>query len=153
MSRVDEKGKRFEILIARLDESRKNGYYIEAMAITYALMEERTYSLLDKLGISYRNKDKLFQCLTYLKNNIVDRTLTITPTKVTIDDLTDYLKIELVDSHLIDDIQTWRDTRNNVIHDLAKTTIDYSDLQEPCNNGSEFFRKYTSCIMKIKKML
>ncbi len=153
MPRVNEKGKRFQFLIARLDEARKKDYYIEAMAITYALMEERTYSLLDKLGIPYRNKDKLFQCLTYLKNSIISKTLAIVPTKVSVDELTNYLQVELIDSNLIDDIQAWRNTRNDVIHDLAKTTIEYSALKTPCDNGSEYFRKYTACIMKVKKML
>lgn len=153
MSRIDEKGKRFEFLVARLDEAKENNYYIEAMAITYALMEERTYSLLDKLGIPYKNKDKLFQCLTYLKNSIIDRTLTIVPAKVSLEELINYLQVELIDSNLIDDIQIWRDTRNDVIHDLAKKTIDYSALKVPCDNGSDYFRKYTSCIMKVKKML
>ncbi|WP_139197284.1 hypothetical protein [[Clostridium] fimetarium] len=150
---MDEKGKRFEFLVSRLDESKNNGYYIEAMAITYALMEERTYSLLDKLGISYRNKDKLYQCLEYFKKNIIDRQLTLTPTKMSIDELTDWLKVEFIDSGLVDNIQLWREKRNGVIHDLAKTTIEYSDLEETCNSGSEYFRKYTAYIMKLKKVI
>ena len=153
MSRIDEKGKRFEFLIGRVDEARDNGYFIEAMAITYALMEERTYALLDRLGIQYRNRDKLFQCLEYLRNSIIGKTITIIPIEKSTDDLIDWLKIELLNSGLIDNIQIWRDKRNDVIHDLAKTTINYSDLEETCNNGSSYFRKYTAFIMKLKKML
>ena len=49
------------------------------------------------------------------------------------------------------DIQTWRDKRNDVIHDLAKTNIDYSSLKTTCEDGRELFGNYTAIIMKIKK--
>ncbi|EHZ2983404.1 hypothetical protein K5O26_000684 [Enterococcus faecalis] len=153
MGRINEKGKRFEFLVARLDEAKDKGYYIEAMAIAYALLEERTYSLLDKLGIPYRSRDKLYNCLEFFREHVNDRKITITPNKITVDELTDWLKIEFFDSGLVDNIQCWRDKRNNVVHDLAKTTIDYSDLKEPSDNGSEYFRTYSALIMRLKKII
>lgn len=49
MARVDQKGQRFEFLVGRIDEALDAKYYIEAMALTYSLFEERTYKLLDRL--------------------------------------------------------------------------------------------------------
>ena len=63
MARLDPKGRRFEFLVKRIDEALDSGFYVEAMALTYSLMEERTYKLLERLNIPRRNGDKLFQCL------------------------------------------------------------------------------------------
>lgn len=151
MARLNEKGQRFEDLIARIDVALSEGFYVEAMAITYALLEERTYSILDKLNIQYKNKDKLFQCLTYLETHIKAKDLTCNPTSMDIGTFTAWLDAELVQSGMISHIQTWREKRNNVIHDLAKQTIAYGDLKSPATDGRDLFRKYTAIIMKIKK--
>ena len=150
-TRKDEKGKRFEFLISRIDESLKAGFYVEGMAITYALFEERTYRLLDRLNVSYRNRDKLYDCLVKLEKAINDRTINVTTPRMGTDDFIDMLKNVLITSNLISDIQTWRDKRNDVIHDLAKTNIDYSSLKTTCEDGRELFGNYTAIIMKIKK--
>lgn len=151
MSRLSDKGKRFEELIHRIDRALTEGFYVEAMAITYALMEERTYSILDKLNISYKNKDKLYQCLTYLETHIKTSNLTCNPTSMNIGDFTTWLDAELIQSKMIFSIQEWRKRRNDVIHDLAKQTIEYEDLKSPAMDGRNLFRKYTAIIMKIKK--
>ena len=62
MARSDEKGKRYEALVSRMDKAKEEGYYIESMSIAYALMEERTYRILDHLGIHYNSNNKLFDC-------------------------------------------------------------------------------------------
>lgn len=152
-TRHDEKGKRFEFLISRMDEALTQGYYIEAMAITYALFEERTYRVLDRLSISYGNKDKLHSCLVKYEKAIQDRTITVPVKNMTLDDFIDWLDDELIKSNLITDIQSWRDKRNQVIHDLAKMTIDYNSLKSTSEEGIKLFRKYTALIMKIKKQV
>lgn len=153
MPRFDEKGKRFEFLIGRMDEAINAGFYVEAMSLTYSLMEERTYSLLDKLQIPYKSRDKLHQCLVYLETHILNRTVTVSPSKKSMDELIDWLKVELVDSGLIKDIQIWRDKRNGITHDLAKQNIAYSSIASYAIEGNTYFRKYTSIIMRLKKLL
>ncbi len=150
-NRKDEKGKRFEFLISRIDESLENGYYVEAMAITYALFEERTYRVLDRLNVSYRSRDKLHACLEKLKKAIEDRTISVLTKNIDLSDFIDLLDNELLNSNLISDIQSWRNKRNNVVHDMAKMTIDYNSLRETCENGRNLFRTYSAIIMRIKK--
>ena len=152
-NRKDEKGKRFEFLIHRIDEALDAGYYVEAMAITYALFEERTYRLLDRLGVAYRHKDKLFDCLEKLKKAINDKTVAACPDSMTKDGFIDFLDTKLISSNLVQDILDWRAARNDVIHDLAKTNIDYDSLQSTSENGRKLFATYTAIIMRLKKML
>lgn len=154
MARNNEKGKRFDFLVGRVDESLKAGYYIEAMAITYALLEERSYTLLDRLNIPYDSeKDKLYKCINMIKKAITSRNLSVTPKKGTVDDLLDYLSSKMITSELLKNIQVWRKDRNDVIHDLAKQTIDYSSLKQTAENGREYFALYSAAIMSIKKKL
>lgn len=153
MARLDQKGKRFEFLVGKIDEALDDNYYIEAMALTYSLFEERTYKLLEGLNIPRKNSDKVFQCLTYFRDHVMDKTISVTPRKCSLDELTTWLQKEFLDSGLIDNIQTWRDKRNNVTHDLAKQDIDYENLEVTAKEGRDYFRTYTALIMKLKKMV
>lgn len=153
MGRHDPKGLRFEFLIKRIDEALAAGYYVEALALTYSLFEERTYKLLERLDIQRKNKDKLHQCLVYFEDHVANGTINVTPSRCTQTDLIDWLKTEFLDSNLITDIQNWRDERNTVTHDLAKQDIDYSALHAVAQKGRDYFRTYTSLIMKLKKMI
>lgn len=153
MGRHDEKGKRFEFLVKRIDEALQAGFYVEAMSLTYSLMEERTYRLLERLNIPRKSGDKLFQCLKYFQKHIDDRDISVTSTQCDANELIDWLKINFIDSGLVAKIDKWRDDRNTVIHDLAKQDIDYSGLEQVAKAGSDSFRTYTALIMKLKKMI
>jgi hypothetical protein len=134
----------FEFLISRIDESLEKGFYVEGMAITYALFEERTYRLLKRLNVDYRDRDKLHECLVKLERAINDKTIgTKTPDSMSRDDFIEILDKALISSNLVLNIQEWRKKRNDVIHDLAKTNIDYSSLKATCEDGRELFGKYT----------
>ena len=102
-TRKDEKGKRFEFLISRIDEAIEEGYYVEALSITYALFEERTYQLLDRLNIPYRNDDKLYNCLNKLENAIKNRSIMVTSQRLSADSLIDLLNEYFITSQLITD--------------------------------------------------
>ena len=152
-ARKNEKGQRFEFLVKRIDEAIAAGYYIEASSLSYALLEERTYSLLDKIGVTYSHSDKLFNCLELIKKAINNRNITVSSNNFTSDQIIAWLKSQFLDSNLVNRIDDWRKKRNDVTHDLAKETIDYSELVEFANEGKDIFRNYTSLIMKLKKLL
>ena len=153
MGRHDPKGLRFEFLIERIDDALNAGFYVEAMALTYSLFEERTYKLLERLDIHRNNGDKLYQCLVYFKNNILNGAITVMPSTCSQAELNNWLKVEFLDTNLIDDIQNWRDERNTVTHDLAKQDIDYAALKMVAQKGRDYFRRYTALIMRLKKMI
>ncbi len=153
MARLDQKGKRFEFLVRRIDEAFDAGFYIEAMALTYSLMEERTYKLLERLEIPRNNSDKLYQCLKYFQLHVSNNDITVVPSNCTKTELVTWLQQEFFTSGLIGNIQTWRNERNTVTHDLAKQDIDYDNLKTVAQQGRDYFRKYTSLIMKLKKMI
>ena len=162
MARTTIQGKRFEFLIGKIDASLKDGYYMEAISLSYALMEERTYRLLDRLGINYMVYNsrthrteavKLAGCLKRLRNAINNHSITVSSHRITAANLTTYLHSMLIASNLISNIDKWRRERNDAIHDLAKGTISYPQLKSTAINGRIYLRVYLSCIMKIKSKL
>lgn len=152
-TRQDEKGKRFEFLTTRIDEAIDAGYFVEALSISYSLIEERTYQLLDSLGLSYGSDDKLFDCLKNLKGKIESRNITVTSSRLSQPTFIELLNETFIKSDLIDDMQIWRKKRNDVIHDLAKMDIDYLALEPIAIEGKRLFREYSAAIMRIKKQI
>lgn len=163
MARTTIQGKRFESLIGKIDDALKDGYYMEAISLSYALMEERTYRLLDRLGINYMvvynrrthrmDAAKLAGCLQLLRDNINNQSITVSSRRITTTNLTNDLHSMLIASNLITNIDKWRRKRNDAIHDLAKGTISYSQLKNTAINGRNYLRVYLSNIMKIKRKL
>ena len=154
MSRLDQKGKRYEFLVERIDEALHAGYYVEAMSLTYSLFEDRTYRLLTHLGIPYKNKDKLYNCLQHLEKHVIqNNTIPATPSGCTSAELVSWIQTEFFASNLVSNIDKWRDERNDVIHDLAKRDIDYAALSSVAQEGRDYFRRYTALIMQLKKKM
>lgn len=162
MARTTIQGKRFEFLIGKIDDALKDGYYMEAISLSYALMEERTYRFLDRLGINYMfynsrthrmEATKLADCLKLLRDNINNHSITASSQRITATNLTNDLYSMLIASKLITNIDKWRKKRNDAIHDLAKGTISYPQLKNTAINGRKYLRVYLSSIMKIKRKL
>jgi len=150
VSRNSEKGKRYEFLVKQMDASIASGFYIEAMGIAYAMMEERTYRLLDHLGLSYNPRnDKLYECLKKVSDYIQAQV----NTNSNLDEVSGLLDCCFIKNNLCQDIQEWRKKRNDMTHDLAKQTIDYESLHPIAIEGCELFKKYSALIMTVKKRI
>jgi len=147
----NQKRKRYEFLVQRADKALETDFYMETIAIIYALFEERTYSLMDKLALPYNDqKIKLAGCIKAIKKAVNDRTVAI-PTCNSRVDIHDFLNQGLFAGNLLNDIYDWRNTRNELVHNLAKYDIDYSYLKPFAEEGVRFFKEYTAFIMRFKK--
>ena len=91
----------------RLDKAINNNFYLEAMFIAYAIMEDRTESILsyEGNGISSKGFVSINRKLNKIKK-IAERKGSL-PAKYFSD-------------FLIDEILEWKDKRNNLIHALMK---------------------------------
>ena len=147
--RHTEKGKRFEFLVRQIDKGLNEGFYVEAFSITYALFEERTYRLLELLQIPFATNDKFYVCLSKLESAVSSGAIEVTSKRLTQSVFINYH--QFLNNNLVADIQTWRKKRNDVIHDLAKETIDYESLSTYAREGRELFGIYTAAIMRIKE--
>ena len=153
MGRNDEKGERFEELVARVDKAIDDGYYVEAMTITSSLIEERTEQLLKRFGLTFGQYDSLHKRIGILKDGIINGTITVSSLRLSSAAFISLIDNDLINSNLIDDIDTWRNDRNKAVHGLAWGKKKYEDLKEDSLEGKRLFRSYSSAIMRIKKLL
>lgn len=136
MTRHTAKGNRFESLISKADLALENEFYLEAISICYAIIEERLRSVLMKTHFpTLGNKHKVDSCLKKIK--IVKKK--------------DSLLAKYFTSELIKKIDDWKEDRNNVMHELAEEGIDFPKIITCATEGREVLSELAATIMRWKK--
>ena len=113
----------------RLNSALNNGFNLEAMFIEYAIMEDRTESILrhaDKWDAymkkqngrdpTINSKVKYIQNLAAFQNDLLHR----------------YFSDDLLDQILI-----WKDQRNRLIHALLKQQFEHNEVRELAAQGKQ----------------
>ena len=106
------KNKIYSELMSKLKKSMSNEFYYEAIFIEYAILEDRTSSLLKHANRKYDNLT-LNEKLSRIKS------LSIFKDKYCLKHLT---------LDLIDRLYKWKNQRNKLIHDLIKSSYDNLDI-------------------------
>ena len=113
----------------RLKKALANGFNLEAMFIEYAILEDRTESILRHGGLwdAYMKKQK-------------DRSPTIN-SKITYIQKRIESGDKLLKKHFSDDllnrILLWKDERNRLIHALLKQQLAHNEISELATQGNE----------------
>lgn len=149
--RYTVKGKRIAGLIDRGDKALEQNFYIEASTIYYAIMEERLHSTFEKFNIHLTKKQKMYYCLTELKKFKSEGKTIVYENGMQID-LGPLINKHFSDN-LLEDMNKWRSQRNSIIHDYAKTDIEYTDIKPWADRGKELLREFNSRVMTLKKDL
>ena len=130
---------KYKDLMEKLKSALENEFYYEAIFIEYAVIEDRTSSILRHAKFSHESCEKeLFDKLRIIE----------TSNKFN----NDYVKKHL-SKDLFDSIHNWRIDRNNLIHDLVnkpysnehieKVAIRGYDLVKILNNKSKLVNDYS----------
>ena len=135
----NQKYRNYKEQIGRLKKALKYGFLIEAVAIEYAIMEDRLESVLihegvfnpDKHGTLARKLNKVRE-LQRRKGSLENR----------------YLSVELLDS-----IDAWKDERNALIHALLKQNISTQELSDTATVGNDIIKQLTSKATSIRRQL
>lgn len=136
----------------RLNKALVNGFNLEAMFIEYAIMEDRTESILRHAGHweAYMKKRKG-------KDPTINSKITYIRGKVNSDDkhLSKYFSDDLLDKVLI-----WKDERNRLIHALLKQELAHNEVKNLAAQGNELVKALRSranshnrAIEKVKEKL
>ena len=124
----------------RLDKAINNNFYLEAMFIAYAIIEDRTESIL-----SYESNEihsKGFVPVTKKLNRIK-----------TIAERKGSLPARYFSDNLIDEILEWKDERNRLIHALMKQSLTTEDLQTVALKGKDLARKLANKATSYRRTL
>jgi len=135
-----EKNERYSELMLKLKKSVEEEFYYESIFIIYAILEDRTESILkhaniETVGDNNRNlslKDKLIKIK---KDNIFDQ---------------DYIKKHL-SKDLIKQIHLWKNKRNVLIHDLVNADYDNEEIKKLALDGYELVKKVNNKSTLINK--
>ena len=137
-----EKRDRYAMLMTKLDASILNEFYYEAIFIEYAILEDRTESILKHAGISYRDSRgygfKLVEKLKMIKSRREFQN--------------DYIKTN-ISRDLIEDVITWKRQRDKLIHDLINSKYDNAGIKEIAIRGQKIIKTFSSKSTMVTKFL
>lgn len=139
-----EKNKVYISLITKLNKALKNEFYYEAIFIEYAILEDRTESILKHSNV-------------YIENPTLSKKLSTIKRLKTLDNK--YCKKHL-NNELIQSIYTWKKDRNCLIHDLIVSEYNNVNVKKiakegylivkKLNNKSTLVNKYIDSVIKEK---
>lgn len=132
-----DKNKIYSDLMSKLKKSMSNEFYYEAIFIEFAILEDRTTSLLKHANKKYKDlqlAEKLYKIktLSVFKDKYCKKHLTL---------------------DLIDRLYKWKNKRNKLIHDLIKSSYDNLDIKGVAEEGYELIRKFNGKTTLINKHL
>ena len=122
-----EKYRNYKEQFERLNKALKNEFYLEAIFIEYAILEDRTESVLRHAGLweKYMDKRKMPNIgtkLTFIKNHAKNKTSSFRP---------------YFSDDLIEQLRAWKDRRNPLIHDLLNQRLGDDDLKDLAQEGNQ----------------
>ena len=122
-----EKYINYKTQFARMNKALKNEFYLEAIFIEYAILEDRTESVLHHacLWDSYMKGKKMANIgtkLTFIKNKASAKSCTLHP----------YFSDDLLDK-----LRDWKNRRNPLIHDLLNQRLGDDDLKDLAQEGNQ----------------
>ena len=125
-----EKYRNYKEQFDRLNKALKNEFYLEAIFIEYAILEDRTESVLHHacLWDSYMKGQKMANIgtkLTFIKNKASAKSCTLHP---------------YFSDDLLDQLRDWKNRRNPLIHDLLNQKLGDEDLKNLALDGSRLVR-------------
>lgn len=141
--------KRIQIrkLLGHLAKGIENQFYFESIHIAYAIIEDRTISLIASAQICLSNTSSFGPLLKTKLDALEDA-------KQNINELKDSVKG--FDSIFVD-LNKWREARNSITHDLANDNRKYTDLTKDCEkmakDGLMFSKNLCTIVYRLKKKM
>ncbi len=138
-----EKQENYKIQFQRLKKAMENAFYLEAVFIEYAIMEDRTESILayegnqivpknEKEFISFTRKKNRIEKLSERKGSLIGR----------------YFSDDLLQR-----IQDWVNGRNAVVHALLKKNMTTDEVRLFAEQGEDLCKELRNRANNYKRML
>lgn len=115
----------------RLGSALENEFYLEAIFIEYAILEDRTESMLRHAHLwekymGNRHMPNISTKLTFIKNQAKLKSSSFRP---------------YFSDGLTEELRAWKDKRNPLIHDLLNQRLGENDLKDLALEGSTLIRE------------
>lgn len=132
-----EKNLRYRSLHEALTRALKSGFYYEAIFIEYAIMEDRTDSILSHANVTLKkstlyNKINAIQSKKIFKDKYIEKHL---------------------NSELLTRVDNWRNKRNDLIHDLVTIPYSNEEIKNIALEGNEIVKKLSNKSTLVNRYL
>ena len=135
-----EKQERYKLLMTKLNRAMQNEFWLEACMIEYAIIEDRTSSILFYSGISanaYDSSKKLSNKLNSIEYQIGKGHPVIS---------------KKVDSETVDKIRKWKELRNDFVH-RSCVLYDEEKAKDLALQGKALCKLISNDSQKVKRMI
>lgn len=137
----EEKRKVYSVLKTKLKIALQQEFYLEALLLEYAIMEDRLTSILRHSGISYLQSNGeeigIKKKLDKISNAIRSKRPPI------------YKKVQ---QDLIDEIMEWKGTRNDLVHKSCQRMFNSVEVKECAIAGNDLVRRLTNVARVVKNV-
>lgn len=137
-----EKNIKYKELMESLKKSIKNEFYYEAIFIEYAILEDRTESILRHANISIVHSNGLPLTLNSKLGKIQKSKL------YKYSYIRKHLTVDLINS-----IYDWKNDRNKLIHDLINTNYSNEKIKNVALNGYDLIKKINNKSTLVNKFI
>lgn len=138
----NEKREKYAELMTKLTKATNNEYYYEAIFIEYAVLEDRTDSLLKHAKISCVDKDNkkltLDKKLRIIKNDKIFKLPYI---------------LKHIPAERISEIFAWKKKRNELIHDLVNTSYENNEIKALALDGECIVKNFNNKTKLVNNFL
>ncbi len=132
-----EKYGNYKEQMGRLKKAMDNHFLLEALFIEYAIIEDRTESILYHSGIKLRDRAGLMEKLKAIRKLLAKGGVIC---KYIIPDM-------------LEEIEVWSRTRNDMIHSLMKQNLTTDGLEEIVMQGQQIVKTLCSKTTSYKRAL
>jgi hypothetical protein len=131
-----QKYENYRFMMSQYKKAMKYEFYLEANSIIFAVLEDRTFSLLTYMKKKVNRKDMMGKKLKSIKG------------KITSGDklLKSKLSIELLDQAF-----AWKDHRNTIMHEFALIDQDRELLRQLAEEGYRLAREFSNIVSIYKR--
>lgn len=138
-----QKYENYRMQMGRLKKALTNGFYLEAIFIEYSIIEDRTSAILRYGGYKAKVRNKGQEPTLVSKLNKISE---VARNKKAIEH-------KYFSSELIEDINSWKEIRNTLIHNLINQKITAEDLKDCAEKGEELCKQLNSKSSSYKKAI
>lgn len=137
-----KKNEKYKELMEKLKKSVNNEFYYEAIFIEYAILEDRTESILKHANLSIVDSNKVPLTLN-------SKLYKIKQSKIF---KSSYVKKHLTED-LISSIYDWKKDRNKLIHDLIKSDYSNEKIRSVAFDGYNLIKKINNKSTLVNKYI
>ena len=133
-----EKYEVYKSMNENLSKAMRAGFYYQAIFIEYAIIDDRCSSVLRHAGVPYQNNTGQDISISQKLRKMRDNPAFHVP----------YVR-QRITLELIEQLYTWKDNRDDLIHHMAKIPYDHESVKATAITGHELVKRLGNKVRSV----